>query len=169
INPQWHLDFLINPTRLCDTLNLPDSEAYKTDPEVKLLVLVPSAINHFDERKTIRKTWGSMANHSLATAHSIAPDEMELLWDQMTKHLFDFFDFPDSMSSLSDSSEFLDGKSLFDLFNLPKDSKYSHTDSSTFSNIAEKLNSPQLKAEARNWQTNEISKEVGRKKGGTNQ
>ncbi|GFQ72986.1 beta-1,3-galactosyltransferase 4 [Trichonephila clavata] len=361
INPQWHLDFLINPTRLCDTLNPPDSETYKKDPEVKLLVLVPSAISHFDERKSIRKTWGSMANQlhgpmrlgfvlgttpnsteedlikneseihgdiiqadfqdtyrnlttksvlmlkwvskhcahaqyflkadddtfvnlnvltsllqkspfadeekfiggfihrgaqpsraptekyyvsegdyaddqyppyasgaayvtngptasqlfeasrsvkpflpmedvfvtglcadeiaaslihepsfrysdppdplnwehysSLAAAHSIAPDDMELLWDQMTKHLFDFFDFTDSMPSLSDSPEFFDGKSIFDLFNWPKDSKYSHTDSSTLSNIAEKLNSPKLKAEARNWQSNEISKEAGKDKG----
>ncbi|GIY37661.1 lactosylceramide 1,3-N-acetyl-beta-D-glucosaminyltransferase, partial [Caerostris extrusa] len=62
MNPQWHLDFLINPTRLCDTLNPPDSEAYIRDPEIKLLVLVPSAIDHFTERRTIRRTWGSVSN-----------------------------------------------------------------------------------------------------------
>lgn len=356
LNPQWNLDFLINPTRLCDTLNPPESEAYKKDPEVKLLVLVPSAINHFEERKTIRRTWGSMANQphgpmrlgfvlgttpnsteedlikneseihgdiiqadfqdtyrnlttksvlmlkwvskhcahaeyflkadddtfvnlnvltdllqkspfadeekfiggfihrgaqpsrapsekyyvsegdyaddqyppyasgaayvtngptasqlfeasksvkpflpmedvfitglcadeiaaslihepsfryidppdplrwdhysSLATAHSISPDEMELLWDQMTKNIFDLFDdFSDGMPSSSDSSEWFDGKTVFDLFNWPKDSKYSHTDSSILSNIADKLNSPQFRAEARNWQSNEINSE----------
>ncbi|GFU10564.1 lactosylceramide 1,3-N-acetyl-beta-D-glucosaminyltransferase [Nephila pilipes] len=361
INPQWHLDFLINPTRLCDTLNPPDSEAYKKDPEVKLLVLVPSALNHFEERKTIRKTWGSMANQqhgpmrlgfvlgttpnateedlimreselygdiiqadfqdtyrnlttksvlmlkwvskhcahaqyflkadddtfvnlnvltnllqkspfaeeekfiggfihrgaqpsrtptekyyvseedyadslyppyasgaayltngptasklfdasksvkpflpmedvfvtglcadeiaatlihepsfryvdppdplewnhysSLATAHSVTPDNIELLWDQMTKHLFDIFDFPDSIQSSSDSSEWFDGKSVLDLFNWPKDNKYSHTDSTIFNNIAEKLNSPQIKAEARNWQSNEINPDTWKDKG----
>ncbi|XP_015904382.1 beta-1,3-galactosyltransferase 5 [Parasteatoda tepidariorum] len=57
----WHLDFLINPTRLCETVNLPNTNAYIKDPEVKLLILVPSATSHFEHRKVIRKTWGSIA------------------------------------------------------------------------------------------------------------
>ncbi|GIY75755.1 lactosylceramide 1,3-N-acetyl-beta-D-glucosaminyltransferase [Caerostris darwini] len=361
INPQWHLDFLINPTRLCDTLNPPDSEAYMRDPEVKLLVLVPSAIDHFTERRTIRRTWGSVSNQphgpmrlgfvlgttsnsteedlimneseifgdiiqadfqdtyrnlttksvlmlkwvskhcahaqyflkadddtfvnlnvltdilqkppfteqekfiggfihrgaqpsrtpnekyyvsendyseelyppyasgaayvtngptasklfeaskqvkpflpmedifitglcadeiaatllhepsfkyvdppnplnwnhysSLATAHSMTPDSMDILWDQMTKHIFDLFDLTDSMSSSmssSYSSEWLD-KSIFDLFNWSKESSFESGSSSN--SIANKFNSPEVKAEARNWQSNEVNTETWKDKG----
>ncbi|XP_055935986.1 N-acetyllactosaminide beta-1,3-N-acetylglucosaminyltransferase 3-like [Argiope bruennichi] len=359
INPQWHLDFLINPTRLCDTRHPPDSEAYRQDPEVRLLVLVPSATGHFEQRKTIRRTWGSTANlphgpmrlgfvlgttsnateetlimheseangdiiqadfqdtfrnlttksvlmlkwvskhcphaqyflkadddtfvnlnvltdllksppfseedkfiggyihrgaqpsrspnekyyvseddypdkeyppyasgaayvttgptatelfhaaknvkpflpmedvfvtglcaddiaatllhepsfkyidppdplnwshySSIATAHSVTPDDMEQLWNQMTRHIFDIFDFPDSMSS-SDSSEWFD-RSILDLFDWSKDSQASSSYSREFHNILDKFNSPEIMAEALNWESNEINTESYKDKG----
>ncbi|KAG8181675.1 hypothetical protein JTE90_019214 [Oedothorax gibbosus] len=33
-NPPWHLDFLINPTRLCETWDSPETESYQRNPEV---------------------------------------------------------------------------------------------------------------------------------------
>ncbi|CAL1281470.1 unnamed protein product [Larinioides sclopetarius] len=358
-NPQWHLDFLINPTRLCDTRHPPDSEAYMQNPEVKLLVLVPSTTSHFEQRRTIRRTWGSAANlphgpmrlgfvlgttsntteedlimheseangdiiqadfqdtfrnlttksvlmlkwvskhcahsqyflkadddtfvnlhvltdllkmppfseeekfiggyihrgaqpsrspnekyyvseddypdneyppyasgsayvttgptatqlfdaaksvkpflpmedvfvtglcaddiaatllhepsfryinppdplnwshySSVATAHSVTPDDMELLWNQMTRHVFDLFDFPDSMSS-SDSKEWFD-KSIFDLFDWSRDSQSISSYSREFNSISDKLNSPEIMAEALNWQANEVNTESYKDKG----
>lgn len=60
MNP-WNFEFLIDPADLCLTLNPPNSEAYQMLPEVKLLILVHSAVDHFDQRAAIRRTWGSVA------------------------------------------------------------------------------------------------------------
>lgn len=60
MNP-WDFDFLINPVNLCATANPPNSVEYQKNPEVKLLILVPSASDHFEERRVIRSTWGSVA------------------------------------------------------------------------------------------------------------
>ncbi|GIX88144.1 beta-1,3-galactosyltransferase 5 [Caerostris extrusa] len=107
-------------------------------------------------------------NHysSLATAHSMTPDSMDILWDQMTKHIFDLFDLTDSMSSSmssSYSSEWLD-KSIFDLFNWSKESSF-ESDSSAANSIANKFNSPEVKKEAMNWQSNEVNTDSWKDKG----
>lgn len=57
----WDFDFLINPVNLCATTNPPNSVEYQENPEVKLLILVPSAADNFEERRVIRSTWGSVA------------------------------------------------------------------------------------------------------------
>ncbi|XP_054713483.1 beta-1,3-galactosyltransferase 5-like isoform X2 [Uloborus diversus] len=57
----WHLEFLINPSHLCATRMPAHSEKYQTDPELKLLIIVPSSPDHFEQRRAIRATWGSIA------------------------------------------------------------------------------------------------------------
>ena len=63
-NP-WDFGFLIDPINLCRTRNPPNSQQYEQNPDVKLLMLVPSAVDHFTQRKTIRNTWGSVAEKHL--------------------------------------------------------------------------------------------------------
>lgn len=57
----WDFEFLIDPSHLCATRNPPNSEQYQRDPEVKLLMVVHSATDHFEQRNAIRKTWGCIA------------------------------------------------------------------------------------------------------------
>ena len=53
--------YLINEPEMCQNENANDIHASNV-VEVDLLILVASAVSHFDQREAIRATWGSRRN-----------------------------------------------------------------------------------------------------------